>query len=232
MNTFSVYEIASRNVLAYLEAAGINDVQKYPAQLMPVWLAEKTPVLSDKLGSNGVKKISRRHGRIIGKWGLIPIDGWNRVLSRYLVRLIDRALDEVSEIAKTQEYWPAIEKAAADCKRAIVTRDKEAAESSANCARFSSTATVFAYVRARVASDADAAVAAARAAGVAHVAAGACDAFASVVDAARAGDAAYEGACADGFINYVSYTADDAAKILFTALLDEVKLEISKVCAF
>lgn len=219
MNTVSIYEIAYRNVLTWLEAVEINEARERQARFAPVRWVGSTLVLSDKLGSNGVEETSRLYGKLIFKRGLSSVNEWNRVLTRYLVRLIDQALDGVPEIAKTQEYWPAIEKAADDCKRAITAYDRDAAESSANSARSSATATIFAYVGAEVASDADAAIAAARAAGVAGVAAGACDDFACVVDAARADDADYE-------------SARDAAKILFTALLDEIKLEISKACAF
>lgn len=208
-------------------------MDKMPVYLKPQWLAETTKELFDKLDQNGVLDISQRYNQLIGKCDVITVESWLNVLARYLVKLIDQALAAVPETAKSQEYWPAIEKSTFDCKRLILTynrdaTDKAACEAFNACADanaiYGTTGSFEAYISAFAPDAARAAVLSYDAAyGAIHVM------FAYSYYSARAADyatqaAAYCIASNDGNSNFDSAIA---AKLLFNALLDEIEHEIS-----
>ena len=154
----TLHETASRNILTFLSegrlvqrawhasrdgkemacllgaAAGISAAVDCPAELMPRWMAECTVTLFDGVSSEDMPEIARRYGNLVGRWSLLTADAWDNVLSRWLVRVIDQAIDAIPTIAKEQAYWPAIEKAAADCRRAVETQDKDAAYAASRAA--------------------------------------------------------------------------------------------------
>jgi hypothetical protein len=188
---------------------GYNSTKECPASLMPAWMAECTVTLFDGLADGDFIPISRRYSDLIGNWGVITKDGWNNVLARWLVRLIDQAVDAVPAAAKTESYWPDIEKACALSKEAIVSKDKDKARAAARAARAA----------------AEAAWAAEAAAAAAEAAAEAAEAAA---EAARAAAwAAREAARAAAWAARAAAEAAAAYKPLFTALLDEIEREIS-----
>ncbi len=232
----TIHETASRNIFAFLEegrliqkswhtkrdgkemacllgaAGGYSATKECPAELMPAWLAECTVTLFDGLGGADFIPVSRRYADLIGRWSVLSPDAWNAVLSRWLVRVIDQAIDAVPVSAKTQDCWPAIEKSAADCRNAIESGNKDAARAAARAARaaayagaYAARAAAYAYASAYAAADA-----------AADATAYAAYAYASAYAAA---DAAARAACA----------ARAAYKSLFSGLLDEIEREIGGV---
>ncbi len=151
----SLNETASLNILSYLNegrlvqrswsreqdgkhlgcllhaAGGYNDVSECPAQLMPRWVAECTITMFDKLQAGDVPAIARRYASAIGKWDTVTPEAWDNILRRWLVRLIDQAVDAVPTSAKSENYWPAIDQACTDVKGALTSGDKDAARAAA-----------------------------------------------------------------------------------------------------
>jgi hypothetical protein len=237
---------ASRNILSYIEdgrliqkswyterdgrvlgcllhAAGdFRSTADCPAELMPSWVAECTVTMFDGLSKEDVVPVSRRYANLIGRWHVLTPDGWNNVLARWLVRLIDQAVDAVPAAAKTESYWPDIEKACALSKEAIVSKDKDKAAWAARAARAAAEAAAWA-ARAAAEAAAWAAWAARAAAEAAAEAAAAWAAAVAAAEAAWAARAAAEEAAA------AAAWAAAAYKSLFSALLDEIEIEIIHV---
>src|ERR1700690_1644789 len=102
-------EREGRHVACLLGAAGgYSSTKECPAELMPGWLAECTVTLFDGLAPEDVAPISKRYGDLIGRWGAIADVGWDDILTRFLMRTIDQAIESVPTYAKKKEYWPAI----------------------------------------------------------------------------------------------------------------------------
>jgi hypothetical protein len=200
---------------------GYNSTKECPASLMPAWMAECTVTLFDGLADDDFIQVSRRYSDLIKQWGAITKDGWNNVLARWLVRLIDQAVDAVPEAAKTESYWPDIEKACALSKEAIVSKDMDKAEAARAAAEAAWAAARAAAARAAEAAawawSARAAVRSARSA-AAEAARSAAAAARSARSAAWAVARAAAEAAAEAAASY---------KSLFTALLDEIEREIS-----
>ncbi len=199
-------------------AAGVTSVSECPASLMPRWMAKCTVTLFDALPDDAVKPIAVRYQNLIGRWSVLNTAQWDDVLARWLVRLVDQAVDAVPAFSKTQDYWPAIQAACEQCKSAVSAKDKDAAAYAARTARTAA--------RAANAAGAAAARAAAYAAAYAVHAADAVDAVDAVgyvADAARA--AAYAARTAARAANAA---ARAAYKSSFSALLDEIEIEIVK----
>jgi hypothetical protein len=219
------HDIASRNILTFLEegrlvqktwdderegrhvacllgaAGGFKSTSECPASIMPRWLAECTVTLFDGLAPADVAPVAKHYGALIGKWSVISPAGWDDVLGRWLVRLIDQAIDVVPASAKMQSYWPAIAEASEQCKTAIAAKDKAAADAAARAAYAAAYAAAAAYAYAYDAAAAYDAAYAARAAAYAYDAAAAyayaayAAAYAAYADTART--AAYAAYAAD-----------------------------------
>ncbi len=229
----SLNEIASANILTFLDegrliqrswhaerkgkemacllgaAGGYKSIEDCPAELMPRWLAECTVALFDGLSQQMVAPITRRYGKLVARWSVLTPDAWNAVLTRWLVRLIDQAVEAVPAFPKTQPYWAAVESACAQSTAALLSGDKAAADAAADAARAAAyAATNAAAFAARAAAYAatDAAANAARAA--AYAATDAADYTAVIAARAAALDAAYAA--------------------LFKSLLDEIEKEIDR----
>lgn len=259
MKNASIHEIASHNILSFLEegrltkgtcpetidgkyfgnllyaAAEIINSSDCPTELMPLWLAKTTVVLFDTLYKNATQDVAHRYGQLIGKWGVITDEGWYRVLSRYLGRLIDQALDSVPESVKNQEYWPAIKNAASNCKRVIQFYNNEAGIFVARAVLKAREGTFVPFL-----AKGDIEIfKAAYAADAAHRATLAYDAAYEAIDtrviggylAARIADrtvqASNDCVSANAGIRCDPFVSGCAAKSLFNALLDEIEKEIS-----
>jgi hypothetical protein len=194
-------------------AGGFKSASECPSALMPGWLAHCTVALFDGLAKNDIVPISKRYGELIGKWSVIPAAGWDDILARWLVRLIDQAVDAVPAYVKTQSYWTAIAESTEQCKTAIAAKDKSAAGGASYAARAAA-----AYAD-RAAAYADRPRL--HATGAATVAARAAAAYADRAAAYAAAHAYATGATVAA--RAVAY------KALFTALLDEIEREIAKL---
>lgn len=95
--------------------------------LMPMWLAELTPTLFDGILASEITQIARRYGGLVARWHAITPPSWDRVLTRFLVRMIDDVVDAARPVAEGKPYWPAVEAACAQCRAALESGDKTAA---------------------------------------------------------------------------------------------------------
>ena len=87
--------------------------------LMPLWLAELTPVLFDGIPAEEVSPIARRYGELVARWHALSAAQWDAILTRVLVRCIDDAVAAARPVSEGKEYWPAVEAACAQCRVAI-----------------------------------------------------------------------------------------------------------------
>ena len=62
------------------------------ADLMPLWMAEVTIKLFDRLPSADVVPTALRYGALIARWHTLDATAWDGVMRAFLVRCIDDAL--------------------------------------------------------------------------------------------------------------------------------------------
>ena len=98
-----------------------------PADLMPLWMAELTVTLFDRVPAAEIYRIARRYGGLVARWHALDAAGWDAVLRRFLVRAIDDAVRYARPVAIGQSYWPAVDAACALCRVAIENGDRDAA---------------------------------------------------------------------------------------------------------
>src|SRR6185295_5775000 len=92
--------------------------------LMPMWLAALTPVLFDGILTAEIVSIARRYGALIGRGHALSLEAWGRVLSRFLIRTIDEAVDAARPVSEGKSYWPAIDVDCNQTKSAFDTGEK------------------------------------------------------------------------------------------------------------
>jgi len=174
----------------------VTSARQCNGNLMPMWMAELTPTLFDGIPAENALPIARRYGHAIAHV-LAPAQ-WDRVLTRFLVRAIDVAVDAAKPVSEDKPYWPAVAVACEQVKAALESREgiKEAKEAAAAALA--------------AAEEEGAAAEAARAAGTASASAPSRAAWAAA-GAARA-------AAAEPARTYLS---------LFTFLLDQIEAEIA-----
>lgn len=143
--------------------------------LMPMWLAELTPTLFDGIPAEQIYPIARRYGELVGRWHVLSPAQWDGLLTQFLIRTIDEAVDAARPASEGKPYWPAVAAACEQTKTALLTGDGLRAAARARAA-------------AREAAEAAEAVAraAARAAAREAAAAAAAVAWAAAREAARA----------------------------------------------
>ena len=127
-------EREGKHMACLLGAAGFSSIRECPAELMPQWLAACTVTLFDGLAQTDCPQIARRYGEMVKRWSVLTPDAWNAVLSRWLIRLIDQAVEAVPAYAKKQPYWAAVESACAQSTAAISSGDKAAAYAATDAA--------------------------------------------------------------------------------------------------
>lgn len=89
--------------------------------LMPMWLAELTPTLFDGIPAAEVVPIARRYGALVAHWDHLAPEAWGRVLTRFLIRTIDEAVNAARPIHEGKPYWPAVDAVCAQVKAALET---------------------------------------------------------------------------------------------------------------
>ena len=191
--------------------------------LMPMWLAELTPVLFDGISTDQVVPIARRYGALIARWDRLSTVQWDSILTRVLIRCIDEAVAAAEPICRDEEFWPAVAAACEQSKAAINSGDKTARAASAYA---SADATVYAAAcaisAARVTS---AASASASADATVYAAAYATRAATSAAYAAAS--AAASAAYASALFAYAANAAAYAASFsLFSFVLDQIEAEL------
>jgi hypothetical protein len=120
----------------------VNSPKDCNGDLMPMWMAELTPVLFDGVAFDQVYPIAQRYGTLVGKWHVLTKESWDNSLNKFLVRLIDDAVDSARPVNVGKAYWPQVEQACSDVKTALGTKDKDkikaaraAADAAARAAR-------------------------------------------------------------------------------------------------
>ena len=196
----------------------VTKPQDCNGDLMPLWLAELTPTLFDGIPATEVSNIGTRYGTLVGQWHVLSPESWNTILTKFLIRTIDDAVEAARPVASTAIYWTQVETACEGVKKALNgDGDLNAAEAAAYAANAAAYA---AYAAARAAAYAAyAAYAAARAA-------------ANAANAAYAARAAAYAAYAAAYAAYAaSYAAAYAAAYLklFTFLLDIIEQQIKGI---
>lgn len=71
---------------------GVRSPADCNGALMPMWLAELTPVLFDGLPQSEIEPIARRYGEMVARWHVLLPDDWDAVLCDFLGGVIDAAL--------------------------------------------------------------------------------------------------------------------------------------------
>ena len=105
----------------------VNKPSDCNAKLMPMWLAELTPTLFDGISQDQIYPIASRYGELVGRWHVISSDRWDAILTTFLIKTIDDAVDAARPSSVGQPYWPAVEKSCQQCNDALQTgNDKEA----------------------------------------------------------------------------------------------------------
>lgn len=180
------------------------------ADLMPLWLAELTPVLFDGIAADQIYLVAERYGRAVDQWGRLSDDQWSLILTRFFVRCIDDALDAARPLCVGQSYWQAVEDVCAQCKAAITSGDGEArAKAGREAAQWEMAAgTTAARMAAKAAARAAAPAARAKA-------------------AAQAAEAAAQAAAAATTVARANAAWKPAYFKLFTFLLDCIEAEIA-----
>lgn len=102
--------------------------------LMPMWLAELTPVLFDGIPAESAYPFARRYGALVAHWNALDDAAWHRVLNKLLIKCIDDAVDAARPCSQGKDYWPAVDAACAQSKAAIESGDKDAARAAARAA--------------------------------------------------------------------------------------------------
>lgn len=87
--------------------------------LMPMWLAVLTPVLFDGVTADQALPLARRYGVLVGRWHALSPAQWSRVLTRFLIRTIDEAVDAARPGCAVKPYWLAVDAACAQVKAAL-----------------------------------------------------------------------------------------------------------------
>jgi hypothetical protein len=87
--------------------------------LMPMWLAELTPVLFDGISQAEIYPAARRFGELVGRWHALSPGQWDAILNRVLIRCIDDAMAAARPVSQGKNYWLAVESACAQCRAAI-----------------------------------------------------------------------------------------------------------------
>ena len=100
-------------------------------ELMPLWMAEVTVMLFDRLAYDDLTPIALRYGALIARWDSISADGWNSIMRAFLIRCIDDTLAAARPLNVGKPHWAAVEKTSAECRRLIVENDFSAAASAA-----------------------------------------------------------------------------------------------------
>src|SRR6185312_10824868 len=158
---------------------GVRSSEDCNGDLMPLWLAKLTPALFDGIAPEHIYSIARRYGGLVARWHVLKHEQWESLLTTFLVRTIDEAVDAARPVAGNMPYWSAVDDACAAVKEAIKSGDeikKRMARSAAAASAYAAYAAFAAAAAAASAADAayDAADAASRAAShAAHAAAAA-----------------------------------------------------------
>jgi hypothetical protein len=176
------------------------------ARLMPMWLADLTPTLFDGIDPMQIYPIARRYGKLVGRWHVISADRWDALLTKFLIKTIDDAVDVARTSSVGQSYWPAVEKSCQQCKDAIQAGGDKSAEGAATAAAAEAAAAARAAAVTAARAAAGTAGAAARAAAEAAWAA-------AVMARAAEGAATAAAAEAAAYLN------------LFIFLLDQIEVE-------
>jgi hypothetical protein len=224
---------ASENILAYLNegrlvkrywkieregryyacllgaAFGIPSVADCPNEAMPKWMAECTVTLVDGISNEDLNNgLIRRYADLLSKWTVLSKEQWANVLARWLVRLIDQAIDSIPKPVRDEGLI--LVKVCEQCKSAVI------------CKNESDYAKVTAAVKA--AASAHEAVCRLNAHSAVHVANAAAYAAHAIVDPTSY--AAYAAHYAAKVASNVANDEYSAYKSLFQALLDEIEKEI------
>ena len=86
------------------------------ADLMPLWMAETTVVLFDKLPTDAITPIGLRYGGLVARWHTVKPAQWDTILTKFLIRCVDDALEAARPVSEGKDYWPAVEAA---CKQTV-----------------------------------------------------------------------------------------------------------------
>ena len=118
----------------------VNKPSDCNGKLMPIWMAEVTPTLFDKLPPDQIAPIALRYGALIGRWHVLSDADWQGVFRKFLIRIVDDALESARPANVGKASWEQIEKACQQVKAAIENGDKDAAAAAANAAAYTATA--------------------------------------------------------------------------------------------
>mgnify|MGYP003394567753 CR=1 FL=1 len=177
-------------------------------ELMPLWLAILTPTLFDGIAADKVTEIGLRYGKLVGQWEVLSAANWDNVLYKFLIRVVDDAVDSASKVCDGKGYWPKVKEACALTIKALASKDPAELR---NAAKYAADA--------------------ANAANAAEYAANAAE-YAAEYAAKYAADAAKYAAkyaaeyAADAAKYAAKYAADAAVYRMFTFLMDLIEEEI------
>lgn len=132
------------------------------ANLMPLWMAELTVALFDGIAAADVATIGERYGSLVQRWDVLTHGAWDDILTNFLVRTIEDALDSARSVATGKDYWPAVEAACKQSQAATLTKDKAAARAAASAGSRAARAAALAAERAASAAESSASAAAMR----------------------------------------------------------------------
>ena len=104
-------------------ASGEHMAEFCSTELMPKWMAKCTDALSWGVPEGSFPKIAERYGKLIGQWGVLTPDDWYDVRSAWMAFVMDEALSHVSDAAKFEPYWPAVEVICAHVKAFVLGND-------------------------------------------------------------------------------------------------------------
>lgn len=216
-----------RELACLLGAMGpnVNKPSDCNGDLMPMWLAELTTVLFDGIAKSEIYPIAERYGRLVARWHVLTDADWNGLLTRFLVRVIDDAVEAARPVAAGQYGWPAVETACLQLRDAIKSGDRAAAWAAAHAADTAARAAARTAASDTAAASATAASAAAWAAAHAVAARTAADIAAYAADAARVARVvahAAEVTSADAAVR----AAADRYLRLFTFLLNQIEAAV------
>ena len=106
----------------------VNSAADCNGDLMPLWMAEVTVTLFDRISQDQIAPIAKRYGAAVAGWHVLTDEQWKSTLTRFLIRTIDDALESARPVNIGKPYWDAVEKACAQCRTAIESGDKNAAD--------------------------------------------------------------------------------------------------------
>ena len=106
---------------------GATSTDNCPADVMPQWLADLTPLLDGNVGQDKWRDRVARYGRASLRWHVLDAKAWDRVQRRFRAACIRHALVFVAPLDHG-DYWPQV-LSVCTCIAETLERGKEPSKS-------------------------------------------------------------------------------------------------------